>query len=248
MNKKLITTCVAFAAFAIFAIAPATSSAHWLKETAGGQLIFANPGNKFVAYSEEGMAPARFQGSNGWVIECDENILTGTIHANHDVNGNVQLTVEDVWFQGKEPETQCKSTLGPAKVTVPAVTNFGGAQHWCIKTAIGTDNFATEPHNCTGAGGAFTFIVHMGGIKCAFERKENMPGTFTTGDVLNKPATLRLLEGQKFVTDPAVEHSFMCPPEWTLNNVAFELYTDTGPTSNQWRNPLDTVDPLFLTE
>jgi hypothetical protein len=245
MNRNLIRACVAFVAFAAFAVAPASSSAHWLKETVGGVPTIIQPGAKVVAYSEENQ-PARFKGSNGWVIECDENILTGSVHANHDVNGNVLITIEDVWFQGKEAQTQCKSTLGPAKVTVPAVTNFGGAQHWCVKTIIGTDEFNLEPHNCTGAGGAFTFIVHMGGIKCAFERKENIKGTFTTGDIANQPATLKLFES-KFVTDPAVEHNIMCPAEWTLSNALFQTYTDTGPTSNQYRNPLDTADPIFLT-
>jgi hypothetical protein len=247
MHKKIMVACFAVAAFAAFAIAPATSSAHWLKETVGGQPIIIPAGAKVVAYSEEGQ-PARFQGSNGWFVECDENILTGSVHANHDVNGNVQITIEDVWFQGHEPETQCTSTMGPAKVTIPAVTNFGGGAHWCIKTLIGTDKFLLEPHNCTGVGGSFTFVVHMGGLKCAFERKENMEGTFTTGDVGNQPVTFKLNPNQKFVTDLAAEHSFLCPPEWTLNNVLFQLYTDTGPTSNQYRNPVDTVDPVFMTE
>lgn len=247
MHKKIMVACFALAAFAAFAIAPATSSAHWLKETVNGQPFIIPAGAKVVAYSEEGK-PAIFKGSNGWVIECDENIMTGSVHANHDVNGNVQITIEDVWLQGHEPETQCSSSVGPAKVTIPAVTNFGGKEHWCIKTMIGTDKFQLEPHNCTGVGGAFTFIVHMGGIKCAFERKANLEGTFTTGDVENKPVTFKLNDLQQFVTDPTVEHSFLCPPEWTLNNALFQLYTDTGPTSNQYRNPLDTVDPVFMTE
>src|SRR6476659_5985980 len=106
MHKKIMVACFALAAFAAFAIAPATSSAHWLKETVNGEPFIIPAGAKVVAYSEEGK-PAIFKGSNGWVIECDENIMTGSVHANHDVNGNVQITIEDVWLQGHEPETQC---------------------------------------------------------------------------------------------------------------------------------------------
>ncbi len=246
MNRKLIGTFVAVLAFAGLAVFPAISSAHWLKETVGGSEVFVPMGAKVVAYSEEGQQ-AKFQGSNGWVVECDENILTGSVHANHDAMGNVQITVEDVWFQGKEGGTLCKSTLGAAKVTVPAVTNFQGASHWCIKTINLTDKFILEPHNCTGVGGAFTFGVHMGGIECGFERKENIEGTFTTGDVFNQPVTLTLNPNQAFVTDKTIKHSPLCPPNWSVSLGAFQLYTDTGITSNQYRNPLDTMDPVYIT-
>ena len=247
MNRKSFGIFVAAVAFASLAVFPAISSAHWLKETVGGGEVFVMPPAKVVAYSEEGTL-ATFQGSNGWKIECDENILTGSVHANHDVNGNVQITIEDVWFQGKEPGTLCKSTLGAANVTIPAVTNFGGASHWCIRTVNLTDKFVLEPHNCTGVGGAFTFNVHMGGIKCGFERKENIEGTFTTGDVANQPWTLTMNPNQAFVTDKTLEHNIMCPPNWSVSMGAFQMYTDTGITSNQWRNPLDVMDPIYLTE
>lgn len=246
MNRKLIGTFVAVLAFAGLAVFPAIGSAHWLKETVNGVETIVMPPAKVVAYSEEGQQ-SLFQGSNGWKVECDENILTGSVHANHDNFANVHITIEDAWFQGKEPGTACKSTLGAAKVTVPAVTNFGGASHWCIKTVVPTDNFILEPHNCTGVGGAFTFTVHMGGIKCGFERKENIEGTFTTGDVLNKPVTLTFNPNQNFVTDKVLEHSALCPPNWSVSLGAFEMYTDTGVTSNQYRNPLDTMDPVYMT-
>jgi len=217
-----------------------------LKETVGGVEEIVKAPAKVVAYSEEGQQ-AVFQGSNGWKIECEENILTGSVHANHDAVASVHITIEDVWFQGKEAGTQCKGTLGATKVTVPAVTNFGGASHWCIKTINNTDNFILEPHNCTGVGGAFTFSVHMGATKCGFERKENIEGTITTGDVLNQPVTLKLNPNQNFVTDKTLEHNVMCPPNWSVSLGAFQMYTDTGITSSQWRNPLDTMDPVYIT-
>lgn len=244
MNRKTIAICSALAAFAAFAIAPAVSSGAFLKETVGGAPIVIPAGNKVVAYNELGTAVKLV--TPGFTVECNEVILTGAVHANHDVNGNVLVTIEDVWFRGDEPiETRCTDNGTPAKVLIPAITNEGGKQHWCIKNPINTDEFQLEPRNCTeAAGGEFTFIIVTTGMSCPYQRAANITGTVTTKDIENKPVTFKTNPGQEFQKEAGAP--FLCPPSFKLENFLFEMYTDTAPTGPFYRDPASVMDPIFL--
>jgi hypothetical protein len=251
MQRKTIGLVAALVAFGIFAAAPAVSSAQWLKDTVGAETSIIENNKKFVAYSEEN---TKF--STAVInVECTEVTMTGSVHANHDVNANVHLTIEDVWFRGETADgadpTQCKnSSGGVATVTVPAITNEGGTQHWCIMTTVGTDKFMIEPHNCTGTGGEFTFIVHTAGMTCGYSRTTNMEGTFTTATAAHEAATLTVNTAE-FKTHKVTNHSALCPATGKLENFKLQTYTDVGETNKAngpYRDINNTKLPVFLTE
>lgn len=244
MNRKTIAICVALAALAAFAVAPAVSSAAFLKETVLGEPRLVEPGRKVVAYNELGTSVKLNGGA--FTVECNETTLTGTVHANHDVNGNVLVTIEDVWFRGDEPiETRCTDNGTPAKVLVPAITNEGGKQHWCIKNPFGTDEFRLEPWNCTEAGGQeFTFVIVATGMTCTYHRAASLNGTVTTGDVENKPVTFKMNPGQELIRE--VTSPVACPEVFKVENFLFQMYTDTALTGPTYRDPASVEDPIYL--
>jgi hypothetical protein len=245
MNRKIIGICTALVAFAAFALAPAMSSGAALRDTVNGALTLIEPGKKIVAYNEEGTSTV-LTGNNGLVVECQEAKMTGSVHANlGGAAGTIFGTIEDVWFNGTEPETRCKSTAGVAKVTIPGMTNEGGKQHWCIKS-LPEDEFQVEPHSCTSEGGEFTFVITAGGLTCSFKRAANIKGKIVnTGDVNNVPVTLKMNDGQEFTKD---EGSFLCPTTGKLSNFLFQMYTDTSATGPAWRPAEDIADPVFITK
>jgi hypothetical protein len=245
MNRKIIGICTALVAFAAFALVPAMSSAAALRDTVENKLVLIEPGKKIVAYNEEGSATV-LTGNNGLVVECQEAKITGSVHANPGgAAGTIFGTIEDVWFNGTESETRCKSTVGAAKVTIPGMTNEGGKQHWCIKS-LPEDEFQVEPHGCTETEGEFTFVITAGGLTCRFKRAANIKGTYTTGDVNNVPVTLKMNDGQEFTRDEP--SSFLCPTTGKLSNFLFQMYTDTSETGPAWRPTIDTADPVFITK
>lgn len=245
MKKKAIAICSALAVFAVFAVSPATSWGSFLKETVGGAPVVIPAGNKVVAYNELGTSVKLTSGA--FTIECNEVTMTGAVHANHDVNGNVLVTIEDVWFRGDASETRCTENGKQASVLIPQITNEGGKQHWCIKIPFGVDVFQLEPRNCTeAAGGAFKFTVVTTGITCGFQRAANIEGTVTTGDINNKPVTFKTNPGQEFVTESVGEHSVFCPPTAKVENFLFEMYTDTDVTGPRYRDVVSLTDPIYL--
>jgi hypothetical protein len=244
MKRKTIAICSALAALAVFAIAPATSWGSFLKETVNGEPLVIPAGRQVVAYNELGTSVKIAAGA--FTIECNEVTMTGQVHANHDVNGNVLVTIEDVWFRGDASETRCTDNGNPASVLIPQITNEGGKQHWCIKIPFGVDVFHLEPRNCTEvAGGEFTFVIVTTGITCAYKRAETITGTVTTKDIENKPVTFKANPAE-FVTDPGGAHSILCPATAKLENFLFEMYTDTALTGPTYRDPASVMDPIFL--
>jgi hypothetical protein len=253
MQRKTIGLLAALVAFGLLALAPATSSAQWLKETVGAETSIVANNKKFVAYGELGQV-VKFSTST-INVECTEVTMTGAVHANHDEKANVHLTVEDVWFRGEttdgENPTQCKnSSGGVATVTIPAITNEGGTQHWCIMTTVATDKFMIEPRNCTGTGGEFTIIIHTGGMTCGFNFTANLEGTFTTATAAHEAATLTVNTAE-FKKHIVAGQGALCPATAKLENLKLQLYTDVGETNKEngpYRDINNTKLPLFFTE
>jgi len=245
MQRKIMGLFAALVAFGVFALVPAISSAHGLTDTSGGVTTKLAVGSKIVAYNEAG-TETEFTGS-GLTAKCSEVTMTGSVHANpHTVAGAVLGNITSVKFRGTtkdetpvEPNTQCTSNLGVTTVTIPALEGGGGS--WCVKSTPETDNFAVEPHACTGVGGEFTFILHTVGLECKYKRTANITGTFTTTAATHTAATLTMTNGQAFSLEAG---GFLCPVEGKLNNFKFELFTDT--VGSSWRNATDVADPVWI--
>jgi hypothetical protein len=244
MNRKILGTCAALAALGAFAITPAMSSAAFLMDTVGGQLMPIPKDKKLVAYNELGTSMKIKVGA--FTVECSEVTMTGPVHANHDATGNVLWTIEDVWFRGGASETRCTDNNTPATVLATGLTNEGGKEHWCFKNPFGTDIARIEPRNCTeGAGGAFKIAIITTGITCTFALNGNLEGTASTGDVENKPLTL-LFPTQEFGTAGGGEHSIFCPANIKIENLLLQVYTDTDVTGPTYRHAGSVADPVFL--
>jgi hypothetical protein len=243
MQRKMTGLFAALVAFGAFALVPAISSAHGLTDTSGGLTTKVAVGSKIAAYNESGSS-VKFNAS-GLVIECQETTLLGTVNANpHTVGGAVLGTIEDAFFRGTEAETHCKSTLGRATITIPALTQAGGTSHWCIKSTPETDKFVVEPHNCGGAGGEFTFLLHAGGTTCGYTRTANLTGTFTTTAATHAAATLSLDKEQALTKHVG---GFLCPASGKLEEFNFEMFTDTAKTTpGTWRDAKNTADPIWI--
>jgi len=222
------------------------SSASVIRDTVGGVNTAIAAGTKIVAYNEVGTTPTLI-GNNGLKVECPESVLTGSIHNNGTTGGVVMGTIEDAWFQGNEAETHCKSSIGAATVTVQLTNQLAKTNHWCIET-LKEDKFQVVPHNCTGVGGEFTFVIHAGGMSCGFVRSAAIGGTFTTGDVANAPVTLTMTNNQEFTTEMVPGHSILCPASGKLSEFKFQMYTDTNGTSGSYRPANDLADPVNITE
>jgi hypothetical protein len=244
MNRKILGICAVSAALAAFALTPAVSSAAFLMDTVGGVLTTIAKDKKLVGYNEStSIVKIKLPGIG--TVECSEVTLTGPVHANHDAVGNIYWTIEDAWFRGDASETRCTENLKPATVITTDLTNEGGKEHWCFKNPFGTDTALIEPHNCTGAGGAFHFTVVTTGMTCVFLLGGNMEGTATTGDVEGKPMTLKF-PTQKFGTSKEGEHSIFCPAAVEIEGLLLEVYTDTAATGPTYRDAASVGDPVFL--
>jgi hypothetical protein len=247
MQRKMTGLFAALVAFGAFALVPAISSAHGLTDTSGGLTTKVEVGSKIAAYNEPG-STVKFN-AGGLVVECGETTLLGKVHANpHTVGGAVLGTIEDAFFRGTEAETKCKSTLGAATITIPALTQAGGTgnfSHWCIKTKPETDKFEVEPRNCTvAAGGEFTFLLHAAGTTCGYTRTANLTGTFTTTAATHGAATLSLDKEQALTKHVG---GFLCPASGKLEEFNFEIFTDTaGTTPGTWRDAKNTADPIWI--
>lgn len=255
MHRKILAICAALIALGVLAIAATgASAATTIQDTVGSETKPLAPtkvgpphelGAKITAYS----TGTSFLKGSGLTVECNENLLTGSIHKN---DGNeVQATIEDAWFQSNlnASGTKCKSNVGEATITIPALTN-GSAKtgHWCIRTVPNNDNWELWGNNCTTevGTGELTFIVDTPLGECKYKRTAAVKGTFTTPAnhttselVMSNDAGLA---GVKFTLEAG---GFFCPVEGLLSEMKFDLFTDPG-TSGTYVNPAVAPNPVWL--
>ena len=197
-----------------------------------------------VGYNEVGKP--MILNSAGLKIECEHSTLTGSVHNNGVTGGSVTLTITDATFAGTDATTDCKSSLGPVRYTVPGLTNAGGTTHWCLEQTPNTDNVLVTPDGCTtsSASHVFTYIFEItAGITCGFERSEALSGTFTTGDA---SAVTLTLNKAKFNTETGSGHSIFCPASGEFEQFQYQMYTDTDVTKGTWRHAASVADPVYI--
>jgi hypothetical protein len=241
MQRKILAICGALVALGVLAIAPAgASAATTIQDTSGGATVSLAQGAKITAYSTK---VSKLTGS-GLTVECNENILTGSIHKN---DGNeVQATIEDAWFQSNlnSSGTKCKSSVGEATITIPGLTNGSEKnRHWCIRTVPNTNEWELWGNNCTTevGTGELTFIVDTPLGECKFKRTLPVVGTFSTPT--NHTASELVMTGTPIFTLEA--GNFFCPKEGSLEEMKFDLFTDPG-TSSTYVDPTVAPNPVWL--
>jgi hypothetical protein len=233
MYRKIIGTCVALVALGAFAVLPAMAAASpELTDPVGTTMV---PGAKLTAIGEE---TSEF--TSGFItVKCNDFRLTGEVHANTGTSILVNVTKATFHDEVEGVTKDCTSGLGETAVSVPALD--AGTSKWCIKanSELG-DKGIVEPHACTGAGGAFTFKLHvtnapfLGTQLCIYTRTTNINGSFTTAN----PSTLKL-EGEPAFTREEGS-SGGCSAEGKLKVLNTRLYTDTSTEA------LSTGDPVAI--
>jgi hypothetical protein len=205
MHKKLITACMAIAAFAAFVMAPAASASPVLTdETPGGIVDTLQPG-AWITGTTTGEAV--FTGP--FNVRCHGH-LSGTVTQNNGTQIKGTVPVGNAIFTGTGTGGDCTSALGNVKVTVTS--------ELCMETVKATDNVFVN--GCSGAPITFDLAI-TNVITCKYSTA-SVTGTFKTSD----DATVNLSEQPAKEEEPK---SAFCPDEGSLD-MDFDLTTTDGTT------------------
>jgi hypothetical protein len=217
MHKKLIGAFMALAAFGVFAVMPAMSSAAVATFPTGtalatGSLIKATNTN----------APLLQDTSGNTLVTCSSATLTGELTKNSE--GEVQGKITSATYRGTgaqasgEPAPECTSIIGNVSVT-PLVSSKAP---WCLKTTSKVEDTWNVTGGACPGGGAIKFILNSTTIgECEYESTAGgVSGTYTT-----HPADAVLTvtsSGFKLIRG----NTFFCPASGHLSQ-AFTLEKDS---------------------
>jgi hypothetical protein len=215
MYKKLITACMAVAAFAAFVI-PATASAN-PDLTEGGVLVPTATNIVGTNVGETIMTT-----SLGKVI-CTNVVLKGTLTVNSTEKG-IEGDINSATFAGEgetapgEPDKECTSWAGGVSVTPNPATN---GLPWCVEATENSDTIKLRGGSCTSATRPIRFtLVFTSGLigTCTYQRTNAAVGTI---DTVNSTAGILDQEWTRF------EGGAGCPSVGKLD-MTFKLETENG--------------------
>jgi hypothetical protein len=248
MNRKILGICMALAAFGALATGPTSASAFnlHLTDTVNGVTTALPVGAKILAIGETGEASTFTAGES--TVSCNKGTLTGVVHSNTTVGGNVRGEIAFASFDSHlNPEgTECRSSggfsgTGPVAVTVSGLP-------WCIQ-ALAEDKWTLSGGKCAEEPRkVLTFALNFTniGLTCKYQRTAGVSGTFSTTGAAHEAATLTTTVPAEFVED---EPKFLCPDTGKITNMKFRLYTDTVATSTtNYDDAASTADPVWLAE
>jgi hypothetical protein len=223
MGKKLISACMALAAFAAFAVMPATSSALTVTEPTGTALVTpvnvlgTNVGNSNL-FTSIG------------TVECSTDALTGSLTNNNAAT--IKGTITSASFKGTASEERCTGPLGATTV----ITTEGNGVPWCVEAKESGDVAEIRGNSCANASRPITFVLKGAGLTCRYTRTESVKGTFTTDTPAGSTQDLvihipRSATGSNFTREEV--STFGCPASGEFE-ASFTLETDEA-----------TVKPLY---
>lgn len=218
--RKLITACMALAAFGAFAIAPGTASA-----TNDPQLT--SPAGTLLATGSTitgtNVGETLMTDINGNILtRCTTAIMSGTVSTNSA--STVAGSITSAKFGGtgstaagaEEPE--CTGSFGNVTVTTNPATN---GLPWCLTSnnTMTTDEVRIRGNGCSSASRPIRFVLDSTTAgECVYERSGAIQGTYTTGTA--SAATVSISK-QEF---PRVSGGFLCPSAGFLD-MTFKLTT-----------------------
>ncbi|HET9676673.1 MAG TPA: hypothetical protein VFP21_04105 [Solirubrobacterales bacterium] len=216
MHKKLITACLAIAAFAAFVVAPAASASPVLTHNPAAPTAVPVPSDIHGTNLIEGKrVNAVFTG--GFNVTCNEATISGTLTENSGTSIKGEVPVGGATYTG-EGGTDCTSALGAVKPTVNSKL--------CLASIKGTDTLTID-----GCGAAITFTLAVtAGPTCKYEAA-TIVATFTTG----MPA-----DGIIHISEQPAKgeagNSFLCPTEGKLDQTIQPFYktTPSGALDTTW--------------
>ena len=216
--SKLIRACMALAAFAAFAVLPATAMAEnnpQLKE--GGTALATGVG---IVGTNEGIT--RFTDTSGnTLVECSKATLSGTLTKN--TVGGVEGEITTFDFSGTGAVNahnglpECTGSFGAAFITV--VTN-----PLCVRSTntMATNEFQVSSGKCAG-GGKVKFIIGSTTIgECEYETGGPVKGDYVTNTSEMKVRNTAAGSGAS-----KIRGGFFCPSSGMLA-MTFKLETANG--------------------
>jgi hypothetical protein len=225
--NKLIKACIALAAFAAFAVLPASASAvnsATLVEQANTSVLPV--GTNILATNEKTTTKEHgvlvMTNSEGQPeVECTGGELTGTVTSNTHTLAQGEIT--KAAFGGKPGGTttgHCKGIIGDTLVTVTSLP-------WCmsISAEAATDTFQLRGGKCSEASKPITFTLHItsifGTISCHYARSSAITGTYHThpNQAYGKVTKVEFL--RESTSD------FGCPASGFLDQ-EFKIYKEEG--------------------
>jgi hypothetical protein len=183
MHKKLIAACMALAAFAVFAIGPATASAT-------NNPVVTHPTNTVLAKGAKITGTLLNGSSVLWntaktvkQLTCTTATMEGELTKNE--GGNVEGSITSAIFGGTGPKAAGEPANECTGVDNASVTPLGFP--WCIRstTTMVTDEVQISGGGCPG-GGKIKFLLLTTTIgECEYESTGVIKGTFTTDTAAN---------------------------------------------------------------
>jgi hypothetical protein len=223
MRNRLITACMALAAFAAFAVLPAVASATNDPDLTHPTGTLAKTGIKIEGTNIGETLMTDAQGNT--LVSCQTATMTGTLTKND--GSNVEGSIESTSFKNHASTTCTSSSMGNVTVTTAGFTN---SVPWCLRSTstMATDEFQVRGNECSKASRPIRFILHGAfGVTCTYQRSTAIPGKFTT----HPSDAILTITKEQF---PLLEGSFLCPPAGYLD-MSFTLETDTP-----------TAEPLYI--
>lgn len=207
MHRKLITACMALAAFMAFAVVPSISSAspeltHPTGTTlkVGSKIDATNVGDTLMT-----------DAGGGVLTRCSSATMTGTVTSN--TGTAIAADISTATFSGTAAGGACTGSFGS---TTPTPKNLP----WCIKSTKTADQFEVRGGACSEASKPITFILDAPfGVECKYSRTSAILGTFATHP---SDAVLTISK----VEFPGESTPFPCPSTGYLD-MSFTLETDT---------------------
>ena len=220
MYKKLLTACMAIAAFAAFVV-PSTASATndpTLTENGsplavGAKIVGTNVG-EIIMTDTSGTA----------LLSCTSAVMTGEVVQNSGGTIVTTITTYDFWSTGETslhnnlPE--CTGSFANAYITVTGDR--------CIRStpAMATDEFQVHKGACGGTQEQVEFVIGATVLgACGYRSTGNIKGDYTTGS--HDTLTMRNTQAGSGTTK--ISGSFLCPSSFALK-ITFSLETHDGTT------------------
>ena len=216
--SKLVRACMALAAFAAFAVLPATAAATndpQLTHPAGTLLA---PGTLIKATS---VGATEFTNTaKEPLVTCSSATMTGTLLKNS--GGSVEGTITTSNFQGTGAVAahnglpECTGSFGNAWITVVG--------DLCVRSTptMATHEFQVSRGGCPGEGNP-RFIIGSTTIgECEYETGSSVKGDYTTGE--DTVMTVRHTAAGS--GSSKIRGGFFCPSSGMLK-MSFTLETDT---------------------
>jgi hypothetical protein len=230
MHKKLITACMALAAFAAFVVLPATASAVNKPVITHPTGTVLNPGANGIKIKSTNIGEVLLTteaGGGSVLTRCGVGNFTGTLIKNekNTVEGNIETSE----FSGTGAGTDCTSSFGDIKVT----TNVGNGTPWCLRSdeTMANDEIQVIGGSCGGTKRSVTFRLDVTlGFECNYVSARNgaetntIKGTYTTDTEPELSDLIIHIKGQEFIGEAG--NSFLCPTKGFLQ-FSSTLETDT---------------------